>query len=233
MKTLILICLCVSALCRAVAAVPYSLASREVLRDMPGEVPRLLGEAIDQQSIKDIRTHASAMIRSGNAKLVVNLLSYPCDVRRGAIEALVETNCREALPALLDHLWELQFLAVLGGTEVQGERIRLRTYMEHELARMTGLDADPAWTRVQLQEKLRERAGVPAYLLPPGTSEAVARQTGARVAGGLPPAAVKPPPKNLVPWWVVSVVAASALVACGAWWWRARRTTRRGGRTPS
>ena len=226
MKTLILICLCVSALCRAVAAVPYSLASREVLRDMPGEVPRLLGEAIDQQSIKDIRTHASAMIRSGNAKLVVNLLSYPCDVRRGAIEALVETNCREALPALLDHLWELQFLAVLGGTEVQGERIRLRTYMEHELARMTGLDADPAWTRVQLQEKLRERAGVPAYLLPPGTSEAVARQTGARVAGGLPPAAVKPPPKNLVPWWVVSVLVASALVACSVWWWwRSQRRT--------
>ena len=93
MKTLLLICLCVTALCRLVAAAPYSLASREVLRDMPGEVPRLLGEAIDQQSIKDIRTHAAAMIRSGNAKLVVNLLSYPSDdVHRGAIEALVETN---------------------------------------------------------------------------------------------------------------------------------------------
>ena len=52
MKTLIFICLCVSALCRPVAAVPYSLASREVLRDMPGEVPRLLGEAIDQQSTR-------------------------------------------------------------------------------------------------------------------------------------------------------------------------------------
>ena len=193
---------------------------------MPGEVPRLLGEAIDQQSVKDVRTHASALIRSGNAKLVVNLLSYPNGlVHQGAIEALVETNCREALPALLDYLWELQFLAVLGGTEAQGERVRLRTYMEHELARMTGLEADPAWTRVQLQEKLRERAGVPAYLLPPGTSESIARQTGARVAGGLPPAAVKPPPKNLVPWWVASVLVASVLMTCGIWWWNSQRRT--------
>ena len=193
---------------------------------MPGEVPRLLGEAIDQQSVKDVRTHASALIRSGNAKLVVNLLSYPNGlVHQGAIEALVETNCREALPALLDYLWELQFLAVLGGTEAQGERVRLRTYMEHELARMTGLEADPAWTRVQLQEKLRERAGVPAYLLPPGTSESIARQTGARVAGGLPPAAVKPPPENLLPWWVVSILVSSVLMTCGIWWWNSQRRT--------
>lgn len=219
MKTLIFICLCVSALCRPVAAVPYSLASREVLRDMPGEVSRLLGEAIDQQSIKDVRTHASALIRSGNAQLVVNLLSYPSGlVHRGAIEALVDTNCREALPALLDYLWKLQFLAVMGGTEEQGERARLRTYMEHELARMTGLEADPAWTSEQLQEKLRERAGVPAYVLTPGTNEAVAEQTGARIAeveSGTPLAAVKPLWQHLWPW-----VVAGILIAAGGWWWK-------------
>ena len=228
--TLIAACLMVHGSGFAPFFVP-STASREALRDLPGEAARLLGEALDSRptsdNIREIRRHSVALVRDGHAKEVIALLQHPNPVAsQGLLEGLLEADCREALPVFLDCLWDLEFYGMM--TDDDGAyRDRIKDHLKVELARMMDLKKDPAWNRREFFERISERAGVPVSA---ERQAAMVEVCPVGSGGGKPPAPppvlpgadeVAAPQRSLALW----IFSAATVVAGGAvwWWWRRRR----------